>query len=520
MFLSLLTHSVLAQLTQAFRFEQEIKSSEEGFTVISLKKEGLALIRDTNQHSQGNKKWQLEIVDTTLAKVWSTELDIQNRLVLLGYEYNQNYLYLLFREDAGQRNKLKLFTISLSDKSIETDEIKFEVDVKISHFTMSGSSAVFGGYINNEPVVLLYDRTSNQPKVLPGLFVRDMSLLDVRANQNESFNILLVEQVGKEKRTLIVRTFDHNGNLLMDDLIEIDPKFSVLSGLTSTLERDELIIVGTYAEGLSREALGFFSVVVDPFHEQSVSYTDFSSLEHFLDYLPPRRAEKIKLKASKQRALGLLPNYTTHIVPFRIEERPDGFYLLAEVYEPSHVSSTSYPYSNSLYTPGYYSPYSMGPYSNSSPYSNRYYNSPYANSNSSNHSSVQMIETVVVKLGANGKTVKGASMKLNNIRQSELEQVGDFTISKDSIFIMYKKDADIFYQHEIGDQDEKVELNQLKVKLQGKNDALQHENENEGTIRFWYDRHFYVWGYQTIKDATREVDQTRKVFYVNRISVE
>ncbi|MEJ0056522.1 MAG: hypothetical protein WDN75_13240 [Bacteroidota bacterium] len=205
--------------------------------------------------------------------------------------------------------------------------------------------------------------------------------------------------------------------------------------------------------------------------------------------------------------------------PFRIEERADGFYLLAEIYIPSHTSYTNYPYANNAYSSspyGYgYSPYGMNPYTN------RYYSAPYLNNAPASHSSVQMIETVVVKLGANGKAVKGASMKLDNIKQQDLEQVGDFIIKKDSIFIVYKKDEDIFYQGELGEQDdEKVRLNQSKIKLQGKNDALKNENDAEGTTRFWYDNHFYVWGYQIIKDATRDEDKTRKVFYVNRISVE
>ncbi|MEJ0056524.1 MAG: hypothetical protein WDN75_13250 [Bacteroidota bacterium] len=198
--LCLPTHWVSAQLTQEFRFEQEVKRNEEGFTVISLKKEGIALVRDTDKYAQGNKKWQVEILDTTLNKVWSTDLELKSKLVLIGYEYNSNHLYLLFREEAGLHNEMQLMTFLLSERTIDTDKIKFEVEIKLTHFIMSGTSAVFGGYVNNEPAVLLYDRASGIPKILPGLFIKDMSLLDVRANQNESFNILLIEQRLKKKR--------------------------------------------------------------------------------------------------------------------------------------------------------------------------------------------------------------------------------------------------------------------------------------------------------------------------------
>ena len=312
------TRMSLAQLQQPFRFEQEIKNSEDGFTVISLKKEGLALVRDMKKYAKGKSKWQLEIIDTTLTKVWSTELDLDSKLSLVGYEYAPQFVYLLFREGESDYYSFRLLTVRFYDKVIDSSEIKFEVNFKMTHFTMAGNNAVFGGYVSNEPAVLLYDQASDHPKVLPGLFANDIKLLDVRANQNQSFNVLLTERKGPDKKRLMLRTYDHDGNLLIDDIIDVDPKYTILAGLTSSLERDEMIIAGTYGEGGIKQALGVFSVVVDPFNDQPISYTDFCSLEHFLDYLSPRKAEKIKVRAQRQKTLGRLPDYKTYIVPLRL----------------------------------------------------------------------------------------------------------------------------------------------------------------------------------------------------------
>ncbi len=506
-----------SQLYQPFRFEHEIKHAEEGFNIVSLKSEGLALFREMNQYAHGKKKWQLEILDTTLTQTWSQIFELENRLVLVGYEYAPQHLYLLFREGETDTHNFQLLSILFQDKSFQIDKIKFELNFKMTHFTVAGTSAVFGGYINNEPAVLLYNQSSEHPKVIPGLFISDITLLDVRANQNQSFNVLLVERKdkGTGKRQLIVRTFDQEGNPLMEDAINIDSRFTVLAGLTNSLERDEMIVVGTFTEGTGKQASGFFSVVVDPFNDQEVTYTDFTLLPHFLDYLNPRKAEKIKTKAQQQRALGRLPDYKTYIVPFRMEERGNGFYLLAEQYYPSNsVYPTSYPYgSYNPYTYGYY-PYGM------TPYSNRYYNSPYMYNTPARNSDVRMVQTMVVALGPQGKVTKDASMKLDDIKQSGLEQVGDFMVAHDSVFLVYKKESDIIFQEEAGDLDEKPIIRQTKVKLLSENDALRNESDNEGGVRFWFGHHFYVWGYQSIKDATRTENQTRHVFYVNRLSVE
>src|SRR5258708_5080652 len=106
--------------------------------------------------------------------MWSTELMLENRLSIVGYEYNPGHLYLLFRESEKTHRKFQLIDVTFYEKTLRTEEIKFEVEFSLTHFTMAGTSAIFGGYISNEPAVLLYDQTSSQPKVLPGLFIKDM----------------------------------------------------------------------------------------------------------------------------------------------------------------------------------------------------------------------------------------------------------------------------------------------------------------------------------------------------------
>lgn len=509
------------QIIQSNRFEEEIKSDESGFTVFSLKKEGLALIRERDKIEHGKKKWQLEIIDTTLSKIWSTELEIENRLDLVGYEYNPKHLYLLFRE--GQETYIHtyyLFNINFDERTITPHEIKFEVDFKLSHFTMAGECAIFGGYVSNEPAVLLYDQNLTHPKVIPGLFIRQMKLLDVRANQNESFNILLVENIDKDNSKLIVRTFDNKGNLVFDDVIKVDPQFMIQTGMTSMLERDELIIVGTYGSGKNQHSMGFFSTIVDPFADEPLHYNDFSSMNHFLDYLPSKKAAKVKAKTQRLKMNGQLPTYTANVIPYRIEERKDGFYLLAEVYHSSAGSSSNYPYGSSYYNSpsmyGYY-PYGMNSMNSSS---SRYYNSPYSSGNPISTREVQMVESVVAKLGVHGEIEKDASIKFTNFRKDNLEQIGDFGIHGDSILMIYKKENELYYKSQIGDTLDIKQTKELKVLVKSDHEYLKNENEIEGTTRHWYQNHFYVWGYQNIKGSKKVLDKTRRVFYVNRISME
>ena len=49
-------------------------------------------------------------------------------------------------------------------------------------------------------------------------------------------------------------------------------------------------------------------------------------------------------------------------------------------------------------------------------------------------------------------------------------------------------------------------------------DDIRSEKDYEGGVRQWYNNTFYVWGYQTIRNVTKD-DRVRDVFYINKVVV-
>lgn len=503
-----------AQIKQSHRFEEGVKTSDDGFSIISLKREGLALIRDLDKYTSGHRRWQLEIVDSTLSKIWSTELELENRMILVGYEYYPGHLYLLFREGESMQYGFLLKTVLFHEKKIETDKIKFELDFRITHFTVAEGTAIFGGYVSSEPAVLLYNRSSDKPKVLPGLFLSEIKILDVRVNQNQSFNVLMMESKSRDNKKLIVRTYDHDANLILEDVSYIDPRFNIINGLTSALENDEMIITGTYGEGNNQQSIGIFSVVVDPFEEHDIIYTSFSALEHFLDYMPRKRSERIKNKDHKEKRTGNPSDYRAYVMPFRIEELNNEFYLLGEMYYSSHPGTPS-PYNSGFYNPygyGYY-PYGI------SPYSTRNYNTPYSSSyptsgwNQRMDGNYRMIQGLVVKINHAGKVVSDTSIKFEDVRQDDLEQYSDFAVVRGSITMIYKQEDEIFHLMPSGDSTITVKE---KVSTGKEGKTIKNENRGKGAARFWFGSNLYIWGIEHVIEA----GDKSQVFYINRISLD
>ncbi len=507
-FLSLLT---AAQSIQTGRYELEQKNNDQEFILVSMQAEGIALIRDMEKYKDGKQQWQLIRVDTTLQEVWSMELDIENRLRIVGYEYKDNLIYLLFRTGENEASELTLFTIHIGSQDVRRYTIKLELSFKVTHFSALANSIALGGYVSNEPAILLYDTENEKTKIVPGFFVSDTELLDLRVNSNNTLNTVITDQSNKQKKKLLLKTFDTSGALLLEDIIEIDENRTILSCMTSTLINDELLLVGTWTVGTSKLASGIYSTLIDPFTDQPINYYDFGQLQHFLDFQKEKRIATLKERSMTANKLGEIPDFKTYAIPMRLEEQPTGFALLTEVYLPSTSLNTN-PYWNNNYGIPYagYSPYGYNPFMN------RYYNTPYQFNNPQT-GETKMLHASLSLFDLQGKLLSDYGLKLEDKKAAGLEQTSDFVFYGDHIALAYKKEKELIINNA---QPDGVIIPETLVTQLEETAIVRQDSNNNSLIRAWYKNIFFVSGYQNIKDKSGKTeDPTRFVFYINKIEI-
>jgi hypothetical protein len=509
----LLTTVAHGQINQVERWETEQKNSDNAWTIISMKEKGLALVRDKEKFLEGQKIFQIQTLDTLLKAKSNVEIGVSYRMRLIGYEYTGDHVYILLRGSENEQSEALLIEYNILDNSVERHDIKQEFNYRLTHFTVLDRHAIFGGYISREPAVLIYDIEESQLKVVPGFFTSDTELLDLRINENGTFNTLITNRSIRQNKSLILRTFDKEGVQLMEDEIPIDHNKTILSGLTSALVRDEMLIAGTYSIGNSKMATGFFSVLADPFKEQPIHYYDFAQLNHFLDYLNTKRADKIKASSRRFREKSRDPEFKVNVSNVRLEERGTGFYLLAEAYNTVTANNSGpYPY-NGGYN-GYYNPY--GGLYGYSPFASRYYNSPYNFYNQPVHQDISMLSTSVLAFNPDGKLDWDHSLKVDDERKPALEQAADFWCDRNKIVIAAKTESDIVVKARFKNNETSGDT--IQVLMRKPTDVVRDETEDEGGVRHWYRNKFYVWGYQTVKDPEMKFeDRTRSVFYIIKV---
>jgi hypothetical protein len=422
-FLGCSIHSSFGQVTQPHRYERTQKNSDDYFNVISLEENGVALFREREKFKNNNRIWELILLDTTLQEKKLIEIEIKERHKMIGYEVTPDILYMLYRTGETSKDDFELIAITLNSGSVTKYSIKPELDFKLTHFSKVADKFAFGGYVNHDPAILLYEPATNLIKAVPGFFQKDTELVDLRVNQNKTFNVVVVDRGAKGERNVTFRTFDPNGNLLLDDVVPIEEKRTVQAGIASTLEREDLMVLGTWGEGNSKQSNGFFSFKVDPFNEQKVNFIAFGELEHYHDYLKPKRAQRIKETTKEDLDAGKIPGFINYVMPYKIIESQDGFMLFAEVYQPSNNLNPYYtnPYYNPYYNPYGYNSFWPGYY----PGMSRMYRPPYYGNNIKNSDEIKTHESVLIAFDSNGKIKWDQSIKLDDMKISSLEQVAD-----------------------------------------------------------------------------------------------
>jgi hypothetical protein len=510
----IITMPVFSQVHQTYRYEKENKYGDEEFSVIGLKEDGLALIRGTKKYKSGQRTWEVTLLDTALQETGTVEFDVGNRSDLIGYEHSPGLAHILFVKNEAV-GEMQLVTIEISSRETSRQDLKPELNFRLTHFNKVGGNFIFGGFVNFEPCVLLYNTESENLKLIPGFFQKDTELIDVRVNQNQTFNTIILDRGDREGRKAIFKTFDSSGIQLLEDITPVDNSIILQTGISSTLERDELVVMGTWGKRNSKSALGFYVLPINPFTENNVVPIYFAQLEHYLDYLKPKRANAIKLKTQRALTNNKTPDFTNYVMPYRIIEHANGFVLLAESYSPSSGTyQPSYGYSAYPTTYPYYYPYGSyyPPYRQYAPRPSAY------GSNVVTTEELKKTQSIVLNVDATGQTVWDFSMKFSDLRTETLRQTSEVWIGTDSLHVLYKKESELKIKSVNLTTQEYQEVTK-SIKLTDSHDEIRGERKHFGALEFWFGNNFYVWGYQSIRNKTKP-DRTRDVFYINRIMVD
>lgn len=474
----LISITSFAQLEQTKRLEFEFSNnSEEEYQVIPLSEKGLVVSYSKMEYSKRNYIINYQKYDTTFNKIWETSFRPEEQFEFVKAYHNDGFLFALFKKVGESKIGVLRIDFDSGDKIYNEGDMLTNMDVE--QFVVLRSKAIITGTYNDRPVAVLFSFFDKTSKVLPELHANFFDINEIDVNeQTENIYIMLKNQRHCE---YILKTYNYDGKLIKATQIG-DRQQTPVSGKILTLNDKEAILTGSYADGCSQLSKGIYIQHLDQKEPQFIKFED---LNNFFKFMSPKREEKMKqrIKNRKQQGKELKLRYRLNL--HDIEQTPDGWILIAEVFYPEYKSPSSTAFSTLR-------AYRVG---------NEVYNN------------FRFTHTVICSFDKSGKLIWDNSVSLDELESSELSEKVQISMVDNTFLLAYPDENMI--KTAVMKQGENVKVLE-RFDLKPSNDAESISDTKTSNLSAWYGHSFIAYGDQTVRKSGAV--GSKEVFYINKLT--
>ncbi len=494
------------QIEQLNRYELENTWDNLDYLVISNEDNGVMLVRPMNPGSSREARVDFSFLNTELESEWDGFFEVKKGEFMRGYHYHDGVNYLLFQMRSDNRF-VKIVALNAKEKGIKVFEPKQIVDLEISEFEAIKGSAVVGGYIEGRPAVFVYDMEADEVRTLPNVYQNNSDLLEVRINSDSvTFNVLASQLDDKKDRTVLVNTYDYEGNVVRGYELQTDTEHQLISAISSSIIQKEQVVVGLYSVKTGTYPSGFFINHVDRTGRQTMNYMNFGEFETFLDHTGKRRAPKMKERALTAKKNRRDWRYKTDALFREMIETDDALIIAGEFYKPWTVTtSNNWRSLNRFGNPTSFSDPSFNPYLSNTPFIRNTVRSDFT-----------FTHAFALVIDQKGNVKWDASFDIDEHPEATLEDFGAFQWSGAEAFYAFYHNEELVVKH-LNDKENKEGSTEPLV-LMEEGEEIRLERDDFRGITRWFDNRYLVFGVHTIKPPGRG-SSSRKVFFINSVAV-
>lgn len=485
---------VKAQLNQPDRFEIPLEDVE--YDVISAEEKGLFLIMKDINDKTNETVWKVLMLDKQFNLVWSREYVVPLKQTLLGKYYEKGKLHFLFAKNDPKDRNLDLVSFNHESGGIEIRLIRNYISLALFDFKVLENAIIVVGYYNYRPLVLHYDFESQVPTILPGLFMEEASITQLKVNQNKTFNILIKGRNLDRESTIFLFTYSFGGELISKVVLDTEQKKALLFAQSVPLSLQSQIIAGVYGNRNSDYSKGVFLANVNEYGEQQIQYINYADLSNFFNYLKDRKEARIRKRIARRRAKDKKIKFNYRLLVHDIFEDNGNYIVLGEAFYTKYKQVQGDYYG--IFTPIWTINRGLV---------------------KTNYVFDGYVYTHAVILGFNqkGELLWDNSFEINDVKTYELEQYVHATKIDDKLALLYVFKDQI--RSKIIKENTVIEGKEtIPIQLKYNNDSLVEGSTEILGLKGWYDNVMFTFGKQSVKNLqTVGVELKREVFFINKV---
>lgn len=490
--LLLLTFQAAGQIVQPDRIEIPLTKSDVGYEVAPMAENGMFLYR--NLLLNNTRLIELVKLDTSFTQQWQGYLKHDNEFELIGKRHAKGKLHLLLRHIDIRRKGMLIFRVNEADGTYHQHVVKNFIAFVPTEFQVSETAAIIGGYYNNVPVVLYYNFDTQQSRILPGLLNEAGELTQIEVHDDGGFNVLISAFIPTGNRTIWIKQYDPEGNLLFQMPLKTEGNKHLLFGRSVYTGNASQLIAGTYGNRRSEYSKGLFLASIDPSGYQQIRYYNYGDLHNFFKFMKVKREQRIKDRIERRKEKGKNVRFNYRFIVHEVVPYKDQFVLLGEAFYPKYITVDNR-YSSSFF----------------------YYGAmPAMVSNRGRvFDGFRYTHAVVMGFDAQGHHLWDNTFEINDVKTFTLEQFVRLEMQPDKIALLYLFENQI--RSKIIEGNNVVEGKTIEPirPLDGETVVRNRASASKSRLNYWYKDNFYAYGIQQIAKGS-EGEQT--VFYVNKVS--
>ncbi len=475
----------MAQLKQPGRLEIPISRSENPYQVLAAQQTGLLLFRTLTKPYEG---LQLIQVDTALQQRWGGIIPLDPKLTLARQQSTTEKAFLLFHKFDFSEINFTLYEINLQNSNYSKYVIRNYIPFYPTNMQVTSRGVLIGGYYAGRiPVILFYDLITQRSKVLPGLFNEAGELIQIRNNADNSFTIIINARNYNKQRTLWIKNYTTEGDLISSSILEPTENNSLLFGRIINEFSDRQLIAGVYGARNSDYSKGIFLARLDEESRQEIRYFPFADLENFFKFMRASRENRIKQRIERKKIHGKKIRFQYRFLVHEFVNYNDEYILLGEAFYPKYKTIEQ----NLVYglAPG----------------------------RALIFDGYQYTHAVVLGFDKDGNLLWDNSFEINDVRTYNLQQFVKMSVQDDKIALLYLFDDQV-----------RSKIIQDNRVLEGKNyrplymkpgyiDSFSTDNLNVSNLEYWYEGNFLAYGTQILSEGRGFGNRNRQLFFINKI---